>query len=68
MTGKTQYAYTPKHHPDLFTHTTFSWWALQAVVSWNQLTQWTQRQPHKFTYKDKLTFHNIIIIAEYPEY
>ena len=33
MTGMTQYAYIPKHHPYLFTHTTFSGWALQAAVS-----------------------------------
>ena len=31
MTGWSQYAYIPKHHLHLFTHTTFSGLALQAV-------------------------------------
>ena len=28
MTGGTQYTYIPKHHPHLFTHTTFSVYCL----------------------------------------
>ena len=77
MTGSTQYAYMPKHHRHLFTHTTFSGWALQAAVSWHQLTQWTQRQLQKFTYKNKSSFANIkkkkiqnlcFMLAEYPKY
>ena len=59
MTGRTQYAYIPKHHTHLFTHTTFSGWALQAIVSWHLLTKWTQRQLQKFTYKNKSDLANI---------